>query len=110
MPTSTSNVFGRVNRRRPCRLCGEPDWRSYVRRDGEGVSICMCVSDGAPKINCRGGAIFIHDDLCEEKGIGVRAVASTETRVVCGNVASRLKFRAYWIAVRPFSGLMTTGH
>jgi hypothetical protein len=29
MPTSTSNVFLRVNRRRPCRICGKPDWRSY---------------------------------------------------------------------------------
>src|SRR5262245_24995770 len=29
MPTSTSNVFCRVNRRRPCRICGKPDWRSH---------------------------------------------------------------------------------
>src|SRR5215471_2989982 len=75
MLTSTSNVFGRVNRRRPCRICGKPDWRSYVRRDGERISICMRVSDGARKINCHGGAIFIHDDWREEKGIGARVVA-----------------------------------
>src|SRR5262245_18113295 len=29
MPTSTSNVFGHVNRRRPCRICWKPDWRSF---------------------------------------------------------------------------------
>ena len=31
---------------------------------------------------------------------------ATETRVVCGDDASRLKFRIYWLAVRPFSGLI----
>jgi len=35
-----------------------------------------------------------------------RTVLSTETRVVCGDAASRLKFRAYWTVVRPFSGLI----
>jgi hypothetical protein len=35
-----------------------------------------------------------------------RTVLSTETRVVCGDTASRLKFRAYWTVVRPFSGLI----
>src|SRR5262249_3467283 len=76
MPTSTSNVFGRVNRRRPCRICGKPDWCSYVRCDGERISICMRMSDGARKINSQGGAIFIHDDWREEKGTEVRAVAN----------------------------------
>jgi hypothetical protein len=75
MPISTSNVFGRVNRRRPCRICGKPDWCSYVRRDGERISICMRVSDGARKINRHGGAIFIHEDWREEKGIDARIVA-----------------------------------
>ena len=74
MPTSNSKVFCRVNRRRPCRICGKPDWRSYVR-DGERISICMRVSDGARKINRHGGAIFIHDDWREEKGIEVRVAA-----------------------------------
>jgi hypothetical protein len=36
----------------------------------------MRVSDGARKINCHGGAIFIHDDWREEKGIDVRTVAN----------------------------------
>jgi hypothetical protein len=33
-------------------------------------------------------------------------ILSTETRVVCGDAASRRKFRLYWLAVRPFSGLI----
>jgi hypothetical protein len=77
MPTSTSNVFGRVNRRRPCKDRVKPDWRSFVR-DGERISICMRISDGASKINRHGGAIFIHDDWREEKGIGVRVAADIQ--------------------------------
>ncbi len=30
----------------------------------------------------------------------------TETRVICGDPASRRKFRLYWLLVRPFSGLI----
>ena len=37
---------------------------------------------------------------------GGRTVLSTETRVTCGDPASRRKFRAYWFFVRPFSGLI----
>src|SRR5262245_22634053 len=44
-------------------------------RDGERVSICMRVSDGGHKINRHGGAIFIHEDLYEDRAIGVRVVA-----------------------------------
>jgi len=33
-------------------------------------------------------------------------VLSTETRVMCGDSASRRKFRMYWFFVRPFSGLI----
>src|SRR5262245_2174391 len=73
MPTSTSNVFCRVNRRRPCRICGKPDWCVYVRN--ETLSVCMRVSDGARKINRHGGAIFIHDDWREDRAIGIRVVA-----------------------------------
>lgn len=36
----------------------------------------MRVSDGARKINRHGGAIFIHDDWREEKGMDVRAMTS----------------------------------
>jgi len=35
-----------------------------------------------------------------------RTLLSTETRIVCGDAGSRLKFRAYWLIVRPFSGLI----
>lgn len=35
-----------------------------------------------------------------------QTILATETRVVCGDDASRLKFRIYWLAVRPFSGLI----
>jgi hypothetical protein len=35
-----------------------------------------------------------------------RTILSTETRVVCGDEASRRKFRVYWFFVRPFSGLI----
>lgn len=35
-----------------------------------------------------------------------RTVLSTETRVICGDSASRRKFRLYWFFVRPFSGLI----
>lgn len=33
-------------------------------------------------------------------------ILSTETRVVCGDLESRRKFRVYWFFVRPFSGLI----
>jgi len=41
-----------------------------------------------------------------EQDGGNRTILSTETRVVCGDDASRRKFRVYWILVRPFSGLI----
>jgi hypothetical protein len=33
-------------------------------------------------------------------------ILSTETRVTCGDSASRRKFRVYWLVIRPFSGLI----
>ena len=41
----------------------------------------------------------------EEGGSG-QTILATETRVTCGDPASRRKFRAYWLFVRPFSGLI----
>ena len=35
-----------------------------------------------------------------------RTILSTETRVTCGDGASRAKFLAYWTVIRPFSGLI----
>jgi hypothetical protein len=37
---------------------------------------------------------------------GADTVLTTETRVLCGDAASRLKFRLYWLFVRPGSGLI----
>jgi hypothetical protein len=42
----------------------------------------MRVSDGARKINRHGGAIFIHDDWGEEKGIDVRTMTSIPQRPI----------------------------
>ncbi|HKP37228.1 MAG TPA: hypothetical protein VJT71_10235 [Pyrinomonadaceae bacterium] len=35
-----------------------------------------------------------------------QTILRTETRVTCGDAASRRKFLAYWLIVRPFSGLI----
>lgn len=37
---------------------------------------------------------------------GGRTRLTTETRVVCTDVRSRRRFRLYWTAIRPFSGLI----
>lgn len=55
-----SSGFARVNRQRPCAICGKPDWCVYTR--DEQVSICMRVSAGAARMNSRGGFIHIHYD------------------------------------------------
>ena len=41
----------------------------------------------------------------EQRGAG-NTILRTETRVVCGDAGSKSKFRAYWLFVRPFSGLI----
>ncbi len=42
--------------------------------------------------------------------VGIRADGATElrteTRVLCADVATRRRFRAYWMLIRPFSGLI----
>ena len=42
--------------------------------------------------------------------VGIRAAGATElrteTRVLCADVATRRRFRAYWMLIRPFSGLI----
>jgi hypothetical protein len=42
--------------------------------------------------------------------VGLRADGATElrteTRVLCADVATRRRFRAYWMLIRPFSGLI----
>ncbi|MBI1815043.1 MAG: hypothetical protein HYR72_08705 [Deltaproteobacteria bacterium] len=37
---------------------------------------------------------------------GQPVIVSTETRVVCADVASQRKFAVYWSLIRPFSGLI----
>jgi len=37
---------------------------------------------------------------------GTQTLLRTETRVLCGDAGSRRKFLAYWLVVRPFSGLI----
>ena len=54
----TSQGYARVNQRRPCRICGKPDWCSFTR--DEQVSICMRVQQGARRVNQHGGGIFVH--------------------------------------------------
>jgi hypothetical protein len=41
-----------------------------------------------------------------QETVAGQTMLSTETRVVCGDAASRLKFSLYWMFVRPFSGLI----
>ncbi len=64
MPTLSTSIFSRVNRTRPCRICGKPDWCSFTR--DEHLSICMRISEGARRINRQGGAIFIHDEAAKD--------------------------------------------
>ena len=59
MQTAISTVFSRVTKRRPCLICGKPDWCVYVR--DESLSVCMRVGEGARKINRHGGAIHLHN-------------------------------------------------
>src|SRR5215212_3480693 len=58
--TLISSGYARVNRRRPCAVCGKPDWCVYTR--DEQVSICMRVSSGSIRMNSRGGFIHLHSD------------------------------------------------
>jgi hypothetical protein len=37
---------------------------------------------------------------------GAMTEVRTETRVLCADLASRRRFRAYWVLIRPFSGLI----
>lgn len=45
-------------------------------------------------------------NFCLSESLDGRTILQTETRVVCGDAASRREFRAYWLVVRPFSGLI----
>src|SRR5882672_7951646 len=71
----SDKIFCRIGCHRPCQVCGKLDCYVYVR-GRERISIYMCVRNWAHKINRNGGAIFIHDDWREEKGLDGRAVAN----------------------------------
>jgi hypothetical protein len=58
--TFVSSGFVRVSRRRPCAVCGKRDWCVFTR--DEMISICMRVSNGAIRMNSRGGFIHAHYD------------------------------------------------
>ena len=69
-----SSGFARVNRRRPCRVCGKPDWCVYTR--DEQVSIGMQGSAGAVRMNSRGGFIHIHSDRLQATAIDLQQSAN----------------------------------
>ena len=52
-----------------------------------------------------GVACAVWNFAVEDVGEG-RTMLSTETRIISGDSSSRRKFRAYWLFVRPFSGLI----
>ncbi len=72
--TLISSGFARVNRRRPCAICGKPDWCVYTR--DEQVSICMRVSAGAVRMNSQGGFIHIHSTDSPAIGLGTQQPAA----------------------------------
>ncbi len=58
------------------------------------------IFDGAPPA---GFAVAAWNFRVEAAGAGA-TILRTETRILCGDPASRRKFRIYWLLVRPFSG------
>ena len=72
--TFISSGFARVSRRRPCAVCGKFDWCSFTR--DEMVSICMRVSNGAIRMNSRGGFIHAHYDRAPATDFDVQQTQS----------------------------------
>src|ERR1044071_1426669 len=68
--TFVSSGFVRVSRRRPCAVCGKFDWCSFTR--DEMISICMRVSNGAIRMNSRGGFIHAHYDRAPSTDFNVQ--------------------------------------
>jgi hypothetical protein len=52
-----------------------------------------------------GTAKAVWNFTLEDAG-GDRTILATETRVVCADAAARRRFRLYWLAIRPWSGLI----
>ncbi len=56
----TTSGYIRVSVKRPCLICGKPDWCS--RTDDETISFCARVTTGADRISLRQGwGVFYHD-------------------------------------------------
>ena len=72
--TLISSGFARVNRRRPCAICGKPDWCVYTK--DEQVSVCMRVSAGSVRMNSQGGFIHIHSNGSPAIGLGAQQPAA----------------------------------
>jgi hypothetical protein len=53
--------FKRVNKRRPCRICGKPTYCGFSR--DEGTSICMRISAGSRGLSRNGGNIHVHPEI-----------------------------------------------
>jgi hypothetical protein len=102
MRISTSSVFFRVNWRRPCRVCGKPNLRSYVR-NGERISICMRMSDGARRINRHDGATFILRHLSGGFHLTTYNPASSDESAVRRNACFLLIFHDGVALSRDFS-------
>ncbi len=56
-----SSGYGRVSKRRPCRVCGSETWCSFTL--DEQVSICMWESKGSTRPTSHGGFVHIHRDV-----------------------------------------------
>src|SRR5688572_30472815 len=53
--------FSRVSKKRPCRICGKPNYCGFSR--DEGTSICMRISAGSRGLSRNGGNIPVHPEI-----------------------------------------------
>jgi hypothetical protein len=99
-------------------LAGAPVWEVLGRQGFGPFGDDTLVAVGRPW-SPRGGLREIADFAAfDERGyakvaldlrarpVATGALLETETRVFLTDVASRRRFRAYWLAIRPFSGLV----
>ena len=56
-----SGRFQRVSKRRPCRICGKPDFCGFST--DQRTSICMRESSGSRGVSRNGGNIHVHPDI-----------------------------------------------
>src|SRR6185503_8694439 len=53
--------FERVSKKRPCWICGKPNYCGFSR--DEGTSICMRISAGSRGLSRNGGNIHVHPEI-----------------------------------------------